>query len=77
MQHEQAETTESREGGKQSCGNTDIATLVSHTPSGTLCSKKRGLIKPKYSLKKSLDEKEITQKNSFMSLWRVYVYMKQ
>ena len=38
----------------------DIATFVSHTR--TLCSRKRRLMKHKHSLKKSLDEKEITQK---------------
>ena len=38
----------------------DIATFASHTR--TLCSRKRRLMKHKYSLKKSLDEKEITQK---------------
>ena len=42
---------------------TDIATFASHAPEGsTLCSIKRGLVKHKYSLKKSVDEKGITQK---------------
>ena len=42
---------------------TDIATFASHAPEGsTLCSRKRGLVKHKYSLKKSVDEKDITQK---------------
>ena len=38
----------------------DIATFASHAR--TLCSRKWGLVKHKYSLKKSVDEKEITQK---------------
>ena len=41
----------------------DIATFASHTPEGCImCSRKRGLVKHKCSLKKSVDEKEITQK---------------
>ena len=40
---------------------TDIATFVSHTPAG-YTSRKKGIVKRKYSLKKSVDEKEITQK---------------
>ena len=42
---------------------TDIATFASHTSEDcTLCSRKRGLVKHKYALKKSVDEKEIAQK---------------
>ena len=42
---------------------TNIATFASHTTEGcTLCSRKRGLVKHKYSLKKSVDEKDIIQK---------------
>ena len=42
---------------------TDIAIFASHTSAGrTLCSRKWGLVKHKYSRKKSVDEKEITQK---------------
>ena len=42
---------------------TNIATFASHTTEGcTLCSRKRGLVKQKYSLKKSVDEKDVTQK---------------
>ena len=41
----------------------DIATFASLTTEGcTLCSRKRGLVKHKYSLKKSVDEKDIIQK---------------
>ena len=40
---------------------TDIATFVSHTPAG-YTSRKKGIVKGKYSLKKSVDEKKITQK---------------
>ena len=42
---------------------TDIATFGSLTIEGcTLCSRKKGLVKDKYSLKKSVDEKDIIQK---------------
>ena len=42
---------------------TDIATFASHTPEGcTLCYRKRELVMHKYSLKKSVDQKEITEK---------------
>ena len=42
---------------------TNIATFASHTKEGcTLCCRKRRLVKYKYSLKKSVDEKDIIQK---------------
>ena len=42
---------------------TDSATFASHTPEGcTLCYTKRELVMHKYSLKKSVDQKEITEK---------------
>ena len=54
---------------------TDIATFVSHTPERcTFCSRKRRLEKHKYSQKKSVDERKITQK-TFFKKWQKKFYV--